>query len=352
MIEPFYNYSYSELCQLFDKHQLSKDLAKKLYRNFHKHERLNFDGLSLSNKSKDFVLSHFHFSTPEIKTIESVTEEENGTTVKFLFQLCDKTTIESVLIPFQNKYALCLSSQVGCAMKCSFCYTGTQGLKRNLEVHEIVGQLIHAKLWLHKNIHLKSNDQRAIKSVVFMGQGEPLHNYENVAKACNIFMDQHGLSLSKERITISTAGFLPGLKKWVADQLPVNVALSLHSTDSEKRNALIPINQHYPLEDVISLLKQIPMQKKQYITYEYLLIKNFNESLQDAEKVALLVKETSGLVNLIPYNPVPGLAFEKPEIESVQNFKLALESKGIATTIRATKGEQILAACGQLKSKY
>lgn len=351
MIEPFYNYSFADLSVLFAQKNLSKDLATKLYRNFHKHGRLNFDGLSLSNKSKNFILENFHFTLPQIKNLESVTEVETGTTVKFLFQLKDLTTIESVLIPFQNKYALCLSSQVGCAMKCSFCYTGTQGLKRNLEVHEIIGQFIQAKLWLEKNIHQKSDDQRNIKSIVFMGQGEPLHNYENVARACEIFMDQHGLSLSKERITISTAGFLPGLKKWVDDQLPVNVALSLHSTNEEKRNALIPINQHYPLKEVVSLLKQIPMQKKQYITYEYLLIKDFNDSLDDAKEVAKLVKETGGLVNLIPYNPVPGLSFEKPESSKVNEYKLALESLGIAATIRTTKGDQILAACGQLKSK-
>ena len=351
MIEPFYNYSFSELQKLFESNNLSRDLTSKLFRNFYKHGRLNFDGLSLSKKSISFILSHFHFALPEIKTVESVTEDDVGTTVKFLFKLNDSSTIESVLIPFQNKYALCLSSQVGCAMKCSFCYTGTQGLKRNLETHEIMGQFIQAKIWLENNIHQKSEDQRPIKSIVFMGQGEPLHNYENVAKACSIFMDQHGLSLSKERITISTAGYIPGLKKWVNDKLPVNVALSLHSTNEEKRNKLIPINQHYPLHEVVSLIKQIPMQKKQYITYEYLLIKEFNDSSQDAFEVAELVKETGGLVNLIPYNPIPGLSFEKPESEKIILFKNELEKKKIAATIRTTKGDQILAACGQLKSK-
>lgn len=347
MIKPFYDFSFLELSTLFKKYELTNDLAKKLYRNFYKHQRLNFDGLSLSNKSRDFILSNFNFTLPEISNLESDYDENVGTTVKFLFRLNDHSTIESVLIPFQNKYALCLSSQVGCAMKCSFCYTGTQGLKRNLEVHEIVGQLIQAKCWLQENI----KDQKLIKSIVFMGQGEPLHNYDNVAKSCAIFMDQHGLSLSKERITISTAGFLPGLKKWANDQLPVNVALSLHSVNHEKRNLLIPINQTYPLKEVVEVLKKLPMQKKQYITYEYLLIKNFNDSKSDAIEVANLVRETGGLVNLIPYNPVPGLEFETPDHETVKSYKTCLESLGIATTIRATKGEQILAACGQLKSK-
>lgn len=351
MNEPFYNYTYTELESLFFKNGLSNDLASKLFRNFHKHTRMNFEGLSLSDKSKHFILSNFHFSLPQIKQLESSKNTEIGTTVKFLFQLSDQRTIETVLIPFQNKYALCLSSQVGCAMKCAFCFTGTQGLIRNLSVHEIIGQFIQAKIWLEKNIHQNNTDKRTIKSVVFMGQGEPLHNYENVAKACGIFMDQHGQSLSKERITISTAGYLPGLKKWVHDQLPVNIALSLHSTEIEKRNALIPINQHYPLSEIIDLIKKIPMNKKQYITYEYLMIKDFNDSLEDAKNVAALVKNTGGLVNLIPYNPIPGLNFERSEQSKIIDYKNALETFGVATTIRSTKGDQILAACGQLKSK-
>lgn len=351
MNQAFYNYTFEDLQVLFSKEELTSDLAKKLFRNFYKNSKFNFNGLSFSRKSIDFVLANFNFHLPEIIKTESINELDVGTTVKFLFRLHDHTTIESVLIPFQNKYAICLSSQVGCAMKCSFCYTGTQGLKRNLEVHEIIGQFMQAKIWLEKNVDQINEGKKTIKSVVFMGQGEPLHNYENVARACKILMDQHGLSLSKERITISTAGFIPGLQKWVRDQLPVNVALSLHSTNSEKRNKLIPINQHYPLEDVISLLQQIPMQKKQYITYEYLLIKDFNDGDEDAKEVATLIKKTGGLINLIPYNPIPGLHFEKPSKERVQDFKQLCEQYGIAATIRSTKGDQILAACGQLKSK-
>ncbi|WP_372656129.1 23S rRNA (adenine(2503)-C(2))-methyltransferase RlmN, partial [Halobacteriovorax sp.] len=251
------------------------------------------------------------------------------------------------LIPFNNKYSICLSSQVGCAMKCSFCFTGTQGLKRNLSTSEIVGQFLQSWKWLADN---RGEDKR-ILNIVFMGQGEPLHNFDAVKSACNIFLSKNGTSVGNQKITISTSGYLPGLKRW-KDEIPgVNLALSLHSPFAEKRNELIPINKKFKLEEVLSYIDDIPLSKKQFITYEYLLIKDFNDSEVDARKTGELLKGKEAYINLIPFNPFPGTEYQRPTDSVVNNFKDILSEYKIPTLIRMTKGDDVLAACGQLNSK-
>ena len=221
---------------------------------------------NLSKKARDLIGEKFHFQLPAIANTQVSVDQ----TVKFLFKLHDQLTIESVLIPFKGKYTLCLSTQVGCAMNCSFCFTGTQGLKRNLSTDEIIGQFIQAWKWLEEN----RPNGNLIRNLVYMGQGEPLHNFDAVKKATEIFIDTHGSSLGIQRITISTAGYLPGLKRLREEMPDVNIALSLHSAFDEKRNILIPINQRFPLTEVLQYLDAIPLRKKQFVTYEYLLIKN------------------------------------------------------------------------------
>jgi 23S rRNA (adenine2503-C2)-methyltransferase len=232
-------------------------------------------------------------------------------------------------------------------MKCSFCHTGLQGLSRNLRTDEIIGQFLVAQKWLTAN---RPEDDK-ILNIVFMGQGEPLHNFDAVKIACEIFLSQHGLSIADQKITISTAGYLPGLERWKEEMPKVNIALSLHSPLKEKRDQLIPINKKYPLEEVIKYVDSIPEGKNRFVTYEYLLIDNFNDSDDDAHLTGKLLKGKKAYISLIPFNPFPGSPYQRPHLSKVEHFKSILDQYGIPTLIRATKGDQILAACGQLNSK-
>lgn len=296
----------------------------------------------LSNKTKEIIYSNLNFDLPVIDQIQ-ISED---TTVKFLFSFQDATKVETVLIPFNQKYTVCLSSQVGCAMNCSFCHTGTQGLTRSLKAEEIMGQFMAVQTWLTLN---RPNDDR-ILNVVFMGQGEPMHNFNNVKTAVQILISQHGLSLGDHKITISTSGYLPGLLRWKDEMPNVNIALSLHSPVDEKRSQLIPINKKYPLKEIVPLIEQFPQGKKRFVTYEYLLIHDFNDSEADALQTANLLVGTKAFVNLIPFNPFPGSKWKRPSEEKVQKFFDVIQSFKIPVTIRTTKGDEILAACGQLKS--
>jgi len=297
----------------------------------------------LAKVSIEFVREYFDFYLPDI----DIVKESSDKTVKFLLKMKDDLKVEAVLIPFNSKYTLCISSQVGCAMKCSFCYTGTQGLKRNLEIDEIIGQFIVAQRWLSSN---RPGDDK-ILNIVFMGQGEPLHNFDAVKKACEIFLNRKGIGLAAHKITISTAGFLPGLERWKNELPNVNIAVSLHSTIKEKRDKLIPINQRYPIEEVIKFAQKIPEGRTRFVTYEYLLIKNFNDGDEDAHATGKFLSGMNAYISLIPFNPFPGTEYARPEMHEVEHFKSILDTYRIPTLIRKTKGDEILAACGQLNTK-
>lgn len=340
----FYQYNFEDLQNLMKTHAVNPASASLLYLHHYKEKKLTLcDHHNLSKAAREFITAHLDFSLPEIE----LAHESSDQTVKFLIKLTDGQRVESVLIPFQSKYTLCLSTQVGCAMKCSFCFTGTQGLKRNLETSEIIGQFILAWNWLKAN----RPDDQLLKNIVYMGQGEPLHNFDAVKKASEIFLDQHGMSLGLQKITISTAGYLPGLKRWNEEMPGVNLALSLHSVLEEKRNQLIPINQRYPLQDVMDYIDTIPLARKQYIIYEYLLIKDFNDTIQDAKATAEFLKGRQAIINLIPFNPFPGSAYQRPTDESILQFQKVIKSYNLPALLRTTKGDDILAACGQLNTK-
>ncbi len=340
----FFQYSFLDLQNFCQERGLPLATARLLY-NWHykKNQRDPLTHQDLALKSKQVIYSEMNFDLPQIHEVHQSADK----TVKFLFRLPDQLKIETVLIPFQNKYTICLSSQVGCAMNCAFCYTGTQGLSRNLTTAEIVGQFLQAKEWLAQN---RPDDDR-ILNIVFMGQGEPLHNFESVKKSCEIFLSQYGLSLANHKITISTSGYLPGLQRWKSEMPDVNIALSLHSPFTEKRNQIIPINRKFPLQDVLDLVDQIPKGEKRFVTYEYLLLKDFNDSDEDAQSTGELLKGKKAYINLIPFNPFPGTEYKRPTDDRVEKFRSILETYQIPTLIRTTKGDQILAACGQLNSK-
>ncbi|MBC7428791.1 MAG: 23S rRNA (adenine(2503)-C(2))-methyltransferase RlmN [Bacteriovorax sp.] len=340
----FYQHNFLDLESLMKDHALNPAAASLLFRHHYKEKNLfSCDHHNLSKAAREFVGTRLDFTLPEIE----LAHESNDQTVKFLIKLKDGQRVESVLIPFQSKYTLCLSTQVGCAMKCSFCFTGTQGLKRHLATEEIIGQFILAWNWLKEN---RPDDQQ-LKNIVYMGQGEPLHNFDAVKKANEIFLDQHGMSLGVQKITVSTAGYLPGLKRWNEEMPGVNLALSLHSVIEEKRNQLIPINQRYPLHEVMEYIETIPLARKQYIIYEYLLIKDFNDTAFDAEATGEFLKGKQAIINLIPFNPFPGSEYHRPTDESILQFQKIIETYKLPALIRTTKGDDILAACGQLNTK-
>lgn len=316
----------------------SKNLAISVYEFLYK----NNPKQNISDSTWKILRENFSFHLPEIAEI---TQASDGT-YKFLMEFEDKKRVETVLIPFHKRYTVCLSSQVGCAMKCSFCYTGTQGLTRNLKSNEIIGQYIVAKQFLRREISASS----IIPNIVFMGQGEPLHNFDEVSTALNIMLDAEGLGLGPRQITLSTAGYLPGIKKF--NLLPnINLALSLHSPFNDIRKTLIPITGQYPIEDIFQALDEVQLMKRQFITYEYLLIDGVNDRGEDANELQRLLANRKAIINIIPFNPFPNSVFKRPTPQKVESFKEMLVERKLRTMIRSTKGSEILAACGQLTSK-
>ncbi|MBD9355868.1 dual-specificity RNA methyltransferase RlmN [Methylomonas albis] len=344
MKQSFYDLNYSDLEAIISQNNLNHSAAAVLFNWHYKKKEHTQCQDKIAKCSLAFIEDSFDFSLPEIDVVH---ESKNDRTVKFLFKLKDNHKVETVLIPFNNKYSICLSSQVGCAMNCSFCFTGEQGLKRNLTTSEIVGQFLQAWRWLASN---RPGEER-ILNIVFMGQGEPLHNFDAVKKACEIFLSQHGTSIGVQKIAISTAGYIPGLKRWSQEIPGVNLALSLHSPFAEKRNELIPINKKYPLEEVLTYIDKIPLNKKQFITYEYILINDFNDYLDDAKELGAMLAGKSAYINLIPFNSFPGSRYERPGLDKIEKFKDVLDTYKIPTLIRMAKGDDVLAACGQLNSK-
>lgn len=343
----FYGLKQNELEEWLKNHNFPLAHARTIFQLVYK-EKINFiyslnhsDALltNLPTQLLKKLAVDFDFTLPKIKTAHQSQDQ----TIKLLIEFSDGKSVETVLIPFHHKHTICLSTQVGCAMNCSFCYTGTQGLTRNLAPHEIIGLY----LVTYKYFEEVTGKKQVKPNIVYMGQGEPLHNFDNVKKATEIFLETYGIELGPRNITLSTAGYLPGLEKFT--EFPrINIALSLHSAIDEKRNALIPLNQKYPLTTILTALSKLPRLKRQYIMCEYLLIKDFNDSFADAEVLIETIKDLPVIINLIPFNPFPGSVYQRPEKSRVDEFKSWLEVKKIPAMIRTTKGDEILAACGQL----
>jgi 23S rRNA (adenine2503-C2)-methyltransferase len=260
-------------------------------------------------------------------------------TKKYLFPLEDGGVIESVLIPEKGHFTLCISTQLGCSLKCRFCYTGKRGLVRNLTTAEIVGQV--GAVLTHSGS--KSN----IKNIVLMGMGEPLNNYENTLKALEIIFHPRGFDFSHRRVTLSSAGLIPELKR-LGKESPVNLAISLNAADHETRSFLMPINRRHPLKELLAVVKDYPLPHRKRITFEYILIAGVNDALRDAEKLVDLLRPLRCKINLIPFNEHPGVSFKRPEQEKIAAFRDFLVSHGYTTIVRESRGNDILAACGQL----
>lgn len=267
-------------------------------------------------------------------------------TEKFLFKLEDGNTIETVLLRHKDKRnTLCISSQVGCPVKCAFCATGQDGFVRNLDVNEIINQVYTVERRLTKQ---GSN----INNIVFMGMGEPLLNLSNVLKALDILSNENGINISKRKITISTSGIIPNIEKILLEKLPIELAISLHSAINAKRDMIIPVNRSYPLEDLYAILQEYQRQTKRRISFEYIMINDFNVSDIDANALADFVHEFDHVVNLIPYNPVTGTEFERPSEKKIEKFFTFLKDvRKVNVTLRREKGTDIDGACGQLRQK-
>jgi 23S rRNA (adenine2503-C2)-methyltransferase len=278
-------------------------------------------------------------------------------TRKWLLKFSDCREAEMVFIPEDDRGTLCISSQIGCTLTCKFCHTGTQMLVRNLTAGEIVGQLMLAKDllqdWPNQNITAKNQPPQKpkITSVVFMGMGEPFFNYENVKKAVEILNDDNGINLSKRKITISTSGLVPEIEKF-ADEIKTTLAISLHATDDETRTKIMPINKKYPLADLMTACKKHCQQNNARITFEYVMLKGVNDSDEQAQNLIKLLKkyQISALINLIPFNPWQGSDFECSSRNRIMAFGKIIKNAGYTVTIRKTRGQDVMAACGQLKS--
>ena len=306
----------------------------------------------MTNLSKDYrslLKQHFKIDIPE--TVSKQVSKDG--TRKYLIRIAGGHEVETVYIPEQDRGTLCISSQVGCTLTCSFCHTGTQKLVRNLTAGEIIGQVMLARDDLGewpKVDHKPLNTTRLLSNIVLMGMGEPLYNFENVRDAMKIAMDPEGISLSRRRITLSTSGVVPEIAR-TATEIGCLLAISFHATTDEVRNKLVPINKRWNLSTLIDALHDYPkVSNSERITFEYVMLKNINDSDDDAYRLLELIKGIPAKVNLIPFNPWPGAPYERSSNNRIHAFSEIIFRAGYASPVRKPRGEDILAACGQLKS--
>ena len=297
----------------------------------------------MSNLSKKWQTQFEELAYLSCLVTEKIEQSSDGTR-KFLFRLEDGEYIESVLIPERGHHTLCISSQVGCAQRCRFCCTGTMGLKRNLKASEIINQVLAAQAFL-------KDQAQPLTNIVFMGMGEPLHNFKNTVKALKILLSPQGMQFSHRHVTLSTAGLVPEMKT-LGQLIPVNLAVSLNAADDSTRNQLMPINRRYPLRDLMEACSNFPLPPGKRITFEYILIQGVNDSLREARALAKLLRGVKAKINLIPFNSHPGIAFRPPEEKSLLQFQDILIRNHYTVMIRRSKGADISAACGQLHADW
>ncbi len=308
---------------------------------------------SIARPLQQKLAEHFVIGRPETASVQTSTD----TTRKFLFRFRDGQTAETVYIPDreEDRGAVCLSSQVGCTLSCRFCHTGTQRLARNLGAAEIVGQFMAARdaygEWPIAGPEAKAEMPRLLSNIVLMGMGEPLYNYSNVAKAMAIVMDNEGVALSRRRITLSTSGVVPMMDRAGAE-LGVNLAVSLHAVRDELRDELVPLNRKYPITELIAACRRYPgASNARRITFEYVMLRGINDSAADARELVRLIRGVPAKVNLIPFNAWPGSPYATSTASAIEAFARIVMAAGFAAPVRAPRGRDILAACGQLRTE-
>ena len=333
----FFDLTLHELEATIENLGLKAYRARQIYKWVYQQGVLDFEEMTNLPKGLRITLRNiFRLSLPPV--VDEVCSKDGS--VKFGLRTDDGKVVESVLIPEGNRNTLCVSSQIGCKMACRFCVTGKIGFIRNLSVGEIIGQVMAARQ--------KSPGTR-ITNIVFMGMGEPLDNTEVVLKALEILEDQAGLDFSHRRITLSTVGMLESLKL-----IPgrAQIAISLNAADNQKRSFLMPINRIFPLEQIISFVKEIKEPRRERVTFEYILMKDVNDSLEDARALAALLKGIRCKINLIPYNESPYTEFSTPDRERVDEFHAYLVERHFTAIVRDSRGGDVLGGCGQLGAGY
>ncbi len=324
---------------------LEKFRARQLWHWIYHRGATDFAVMStLAKPVREMLAEHYVILRPVV--VRDLTSTDG--TRKWLLRIPDGQEVESVHIPEEDRGTLCVSSQVGCTLTCRFCHTGTQRLVRNLSAAEIVAQVMLARDMLGE--WPAPPDGRMLSNVVMMGMGEPLFNYENVAQALRIVMDGDGISISKRRITLSTSGVVPMMKR-CGEELNVNLAVSLHAVTDELRDIIMPINRKYPLDQLIDACRTYPgLNNARRITFEYVMLKGLNDSPADAHALVKLLRGIPAKINLIPFNPWPGAPYERSTNKAIQVFGDIVNNAGYASPVRTPRGEDIMAACGQLKS--
>ncbi|MFD1795154.1 23S rRNA (adenine(2503)-C(2))-methyltransferase RlmN [Paracoccus aurantiacus] len=309
------------------------------------------DFADMTNLSKDYralLAEKFEIALPEVVTRQI---SEDGTR-KYLLRIAGGHEVEAVYIPEENRGTLCVSSQVGCTLTCSFCHTGTQKLVRNLTPGEIVGQvmLVRDDLGEWPEQGKPKDETRLVSNVVLMGMGEPLYNFDAVRDAMRVVMDGEGLSLSRRRITLSTSGVVPEIAK-TAEEIGCQLAISFHATTDEVRDKLVPINKKWNIATLLDALRDYPkLSNSERITFEYVMLDGVNDSDEDARRLVKLIRGIPAKINLIPFNEWPGAPYRRSSWDRIEKFADIIYKAGYASPIRTPRGEDIMAACGQLKS--
>jgi 23S rRNA (adenine2503-C2)-methyltransferase len=311
--------------------------GRQLFQWVHKRGVVDFAEMTdLGRELRGSLAASFRVVTPELVRKET---SSDGTT-KILLRLEDGQLIESVFIPDTPANTFCLSTQVGCAMKCGFCLTGKMGIIRNLTAGEIAGQV--------RVLVRELNMLHARFNIVLMGMGEPLHNYDAVMKALRILADEHGLAVNPRRVTLSTVGVLPALERLATEPLMPNLAISLHATTEDQRDHLVPINRKYGLKELLDACRRFPVKRRERITFEYVMLKDVNDTDDDARRLVRLLNGIKAKVNLLPLNEAAGIPYERPSDARVNRFAQIVAERGLTVSVRKSRGRDIRAACGQL----
>ena len=326
------------------------DLGEKPYRARQVmqwiHQRQVTDFADMTDLSKSMRSRLREVATIEAPALDRRQESADGT-LKWLFASGSGQAVETVFIPETSRGTLCISSQVGCALDCAFCATGAQGFNRNLAASEIVGQVWQAV----GELPPRAGGDSAVTNVVFMGMGEPLANYRNIVSAIEILLSDQAYGLSRRRVTVSTSGIVPQIDK-LGDECNVSLAVSLHAPDDELRNRLVPINKRHPIAELLDCCwRYAAKHSNRFITFEYVMLRDTNDSPAHARELARLLKNRPAKVNLIPFNPFDGNEFRRSRAEAIRRFQAILREQDIVTTTRRTRGDDIDAACGQLAGK-
>ena len=303
----------------------------------------------MTNLSKDYrvlLAENFTVTRPQIVTKQVSTDG----TRKYLIRINGGHEVEVVYIPEEDRGTLCVSSQVGCTLSCTFCHTGTQKLVRNLTTAEIVGQILIARDDLEE-WDILPGEKRLVSNIVLMGMGEPLYNFDNVRDAMKIAMDPEGISLSRRRITLSTSGVVPEIAR-AGDEIGCMIAISFHATTDAVRDTLVPINKRWNIQALLAALRTYPrLSNSERITFEYVMLKGINDSDEDARRLVYLIGDIPAKINLIPFNEWPGAPYERSSNNRIHAFGDIVNAAGFASPVRRPRGEDIMAACGQLKSE-